>query len=48
MMTGRTRPAISSGIPKMRPMVIPWPSVRLITRPAMKSTRPMPTLKEKL
>lgn len=48
MNTGKTRPAINSGMPKINPTVAPWPRVRLMTRPAIKRTRPMAMLKEKL
>lgn len=48
MKSGSTKPAMSNGIPKMRPMVAPWPSVRLITRPAINRTSPTAMLNEKL
>src|SRR5882672_1255730 len=45
--TGITRPATSKGIPKIKPMLVPSPKVRLITRPAMNKARPTAMLKEK-
>ena len=43
--TGITRPATNSGIPKIKPMLVPSPRVRLITSPAMNKARPTAMLK---
>ena len=48
IISGTTRPAKSSGTPKISPRLEPLPSVRLITKPAMNRTKPMPTAKEKV
>jgi hypothetical protein len=48
MITGKIKPASSKGMPKIRPMVVPCPMVRLITRPAINKASPSAMLKEKL
>lgn len=48
MNSGKTSPATNSGIPKMRPMLVPFPSVRLIINPAMNRINPSAMAKEKI
>lgn len=48
MMSGKTRPAMSNGMPKIKPILVPSPNVRLITSPAIKRIRPTAMAKEKL
>jgi len=48
MISGTTRPARSSGTPKISPMLEPSLRVRLITSPPIKRTKPMTMAKEKL
>jgi hypothetical protein len=48
MNNGSTNPAISKGMPKIKPMVFPFPKVRLMTRPPIKSSNPSAILNEKL
>ena len=47
MKTGMIKPASRSGMPKMRPILVPLLKVRLITRPAMNRIRPTAMLNEK-
>ena len=48
MKSGTTSPASSKGMPKMSATIEPPPSVRLMTRPAIKRSRPMAMANEKL
>jgi hypothetical protein len=48
MNKGSTKPAINKGMPKIKPMVFPFPKVRLMTRPPMNSSNPTAILNEKL
>jgi hypothetical protein len=47
MKMGITRPAISSGTPKIKPILVLSLNVRLMTRPAMNRINPTAMLKEK-
>jgi len=44
--TGMIKPARRSGMPKIRPMLVPLLKVRLITKPAMNRIRPTAMLNE--
>lgn len=48
MKSGKIRPATSKGMPKMRPILVPFPSVRLIIKPAMNRINPRAMAKEKI
>ena len=48
MISGTINPASSKGMPKISATLEPSPSVRLITRPAMKRSKPIAMANEKL